>query len=114
MSRVVMTIGAVLAFFGVVFGIAFMTEGTDVALARVFNPAREEVRRQTFEHSRAYREGMAQELQAMQMEWIRAEPAQKNALASVILHRTAGVELDWLPQDLQQFVTKLRTEQGMH
>lgn len=114
MSRVVMVIGAVLAFFGLIFGAALMFGGIDVALARVFGPAHEEVRRQTFEHSRAYREGLAQELQAMELEYVKAAPTQKEALASVILHRTAGVELDSLPQDLQQFVTKLRTEQGMH
>jgi len=114
MKHAIMVIGVMLAVCGMLFGVAFVTEGTDATLARLFGPVREETRRQTFEQSRAYREGLAQELQNMQLEYIRATPTQKDALASVILHRTAGVELNALPQDLQQFVTKLRTEQGMH
>ena len=50
------------------------------------------MRRETFEESKAYNAGMIQELQNMQFEYVKAAPEQKDALASIILHRVADYD----------------------
>lgn len=112
MKVVIISAGMILAFFGIVFGMVFIVEGGNIARARVFDPLYEEVRQQTFEHSRVYREGLARELQSMRYEYVQANAEQKSALASVILHRTAGVSPGTLPADLEQFISQLRNQRS--
>lgn len=107
-----------LAVFGVALGLSgllgltWIVQGNDFFLTKVFAPKYEQVRRETFEQSTAYNQGLAQELQAMQFEWAKAKDAQtKDALASVILRRTAAYDVTKLPVDLKVFVLQLRLEQ---
>jgi hypothetical protein len=80
---------------------------------RFFSPRMEQVRRDTFEESKAYNEGMAQELRRMQLEYMRATPEQQEALASVILHQMAGYDSSKLPHDMQCFLNDLKKQQGV-
>jgi hypothetical protein len=53
--------------FGALLGILGLTwvfQGNDFFLTRFFAPKYEQVRRETFENSKAYRDGMVQELRA--------------------------------------------------
>ena len=77
---------------------------------RYFAPRTEAGRRDVFEQSKAYNQGMVQELQNMAFEYAKAEPQQKAALASIILHRTADYDVNRLPRDLRDFIDKLRTD----
>jgi hypothetical protein len=79
----------------------------NLALMQIFAPRQEQVRRETFEQSKAYQQGMIQELENMQFEYIRADPKQKAALASIIRHRAAGVPRDVLTPELYQFIKEL-------
>lgn len=98
----------VLAAFVFVFGLVWLVQGNDFFLYSVFAPKYEAVRRETFEQSKAYRQGMVQELQNMQFEYIKATPSQQDALASIILHRAADVDENILPSDLREFIRGLR------
>jgi hypothetical protein len=91
-------------------GIVWVAQGSDFFLFKVFAPKEEQVRREVFEQSKAYNEGMVQELQSMMFEYAKATPEQKDALASIILHRVAGYDVDKLPSDLREFVLQLRRE----
>jgi hypothetical protein len=81
--------------------------GNDLAMMKVFAPAKEQVRRETFETSKAYRDGMVQELRAMQFEYMKADDAHKAGMANVIRHRLAGFPEDAIPSDLQTFIKEL-------
>lgn len=88
--------------------------GNEFFLYKYFAPKREAVRREVFEQSRAFNQGMVQELQNMQFEYVKTtDPQAKAALASIILHRASGYNLDdpIVPADLQSFVAKLKQEQ---
>lgn len=102
--------GCVLAMFVVLMGVGWLVQGNDFFLYKVFAPKYEAVRRETFEQSKAYNEGMVQELQNMQFEYVKASPEHKQALASVILHRVAQYDVNKLPPDLRAFVEQLRQE----
>lgn len=92
-------------------GLGWIFAGNDLALMKVFAPAREQVRREVFEESKAYRDGMVQELRAMQFEYMKADEAHKAGMANVIRHRLAGFPEDALPSDLRDFVHTLSIEE---
>ena len=73
-----------------------------------FSPKYEQVRRETFEQSKAYNQGMAQEVMKFQQDYITANDSQKDALASVIIHRTADYDLSKLSPSSKAFIEKLR------
>jgi hypothetical protein len=114
MNPLTVTLAIVLSVFVIVFGLAFLGNLADFGLAKTFEPAREHVRRETFEQSKAYRQGLAQELQNFQLKYIEASPEHKAALASLILQRTADVDLETLPQGVRTFVQEIRATRGLH
>ena len=104
--------GIVLAIF-VIFGLAWLVQGNDFFMYKVFAPKYEQVRRETFEQSRAFNQGMVQELQNMQFDYAKqTDPKVKEALASIILHRASGYNLNdpIVPYDLRTFIEQLRCE----
>lgn len=98
----------VVTAFALIFGLTWAVEGNDFFLSRYFGPKKEQIRRETFEQSKAYREGQAQELRRMQSEYIRSPETQKQALASVILHEFADCDETALPPDLATFLHDIR------
>lgn len=87
--------------------LATVSTGGQLLLGKVFNPAFEQVRRDTFEQSKAYRDGAVQELRSMQFAYLQADPVHRGGLASVIRHKAAGLPADTLPPDLIQFIKEL-------
>jgi len=93
-------------------GLGWVLTGNDLAMTKFFAPKYEQVRRETFEQSKAYRQGTIQELQNMQFKYEQAEPAHKAALAAIILRRAADFED--LPPDLRGFVQQLKNTQKQY
>lgn len=91
-----------------VLGMIWAVQGNDFFLYQTFAPKYEQVRRNTFEQSKAYNQGMIQELQSMQFQYEQADESHKAALASIILHRTADYDQDRMPADLYAFVQQLK------
>lgn len=105
-------IGIAVLVLVAVLGLAWVGQGNDFFLYKVFAPKYEQVRRDTFEQSRAFNQGMVQELQNMWFEYVKAKPEQKDALASVILYRAGGYNMDdpIVPNDLRMFIAELKRE----
>ncbi len=104
--RIVM--GVILGAVGLL-GLTWVFQGNQFFLYRYWAPREEAVRREVFEQSKAYNQGMIQELQNMQFEYVKADPAHKSALASIILHRAADYDEAKLPPDLRAFIKGLKT-----
>ncbi len=75
---------------------------------KVFGPAKEEIRRETFEQTKSYRDGAIQELRSMQYAYIQADPAHKVGLARIIRIKADTVPQDALPQDLKDFLKEIQ------
>lgn len=107
-------LGISLAALLVIFALAWIVQGNDFFMYKVFAPQYENVRRNTFENTKSYRQGMIQELQNMQFEYVKASPSQQDALADIILHRSADFDLEQndVPADLYQFIMKLRHDRA--
>lgn len=100
-------------FFGVfivILGLSWILTGNDFFLYKYFAPRQEQVRREVFEQSKAYNQGMVQELQNMQFQYVKADSAHQEALADIILHRVADFDENKLPPDLKEFIQKLKHE----
>jgi hypothetical protein len=94
-------------------GISWLVQGNDFFVYKVFAPKYENARREVFENSKAYNQGMIQELQNMMFDYIKTEDANaKSNLASIILHRAADYDLndERVPVNLRNFVEGLRND----
>lgn len=108
-------------FFGVIFavmfglvillGLGWVIQGNSFFMYRMFAPKMEQVRRDVFEQSKAYNQGMIQELQNMQFQYEQADDAHKAALGSIILHRAADYDSERMPSDLYAFIQQLKHDQ---
>jgi len=103
----------ILLILVVMYGLGFLATGGDLAIYKFWAPKQEAARRQVFEETKSYNQGMIQELQNMQMQYVQADQAHKDALASIILHRAADYPEDRMPRDLQVFVHNLKKERGI-
>jgi uncharacterized ion transporter superfamily protein YfcC len=91
----------------VIGGITWMARAGKFAQDSVFAPKEEQLRRDVFEQSKAYRDGVVQELRSMQFQYRLADAEHRAGLASVIRHKAAGVPADAIPADLQTFIATL-------
>jgi len=83
--------------------------GRAIGLAsdKAFAPREEAVRRETFEQSKAFQDGVISEIRNMQFEYLHADDAHKPLLADVIKHRAAELPYGSLPPDLHLFINQL-------
>jgi len=88
-------------------GLGWIFTGNSLGMQKVFAPKFEQVRRETFEGSKAYRDGMVQELRSLQFEYLKADASRQPGLANVIKHKIAGFPEDAIPSDLQTFIKEL-------
>jgi hypothetical protein len=101
---------------GGILGIVVLTwifQGNDFYLYKVFAPRQEAVRRQVFEQSRAFNQGMVQELENMQFKYAEEnDEGAKTALADIVIHRASGYNMDddSVSQSLRSFVQSLKDE----
>ena len=112
MKEFLAVIGVFIAVVVVSLGMTWIVQGNDFFLYRYFGPKIEDTRRDIFEHSKAYRQGMTQELENMEFQYQQATPSQKDALADIILHRAADVQDDALTPELVSFIARLRSERN--
>lgn len=106
MREVMLIIGC---SFVVIFGLTWAIQGNDFFLYQFFAPKYEQVRRETFEQSRAFNEGMAQELNRMWLDYQHAtDQGEKDSIRSLVRQRVAGYDLTNLqnPQ-LRLFVQQM-------
>lgn len=109
-GRVVAGFLGFIALIAVMLGLAWIFQGNDFFMYKYFAPKQEAVRREVFEQSKAYNQGMIQELQNMQFEYVKADAEHKAALASIILHRSADYDVNKMPEDLKAFIQDLRRQ----
>lgn len=83
--------------------------GNSFMMYKVFAPATEQVRRDTFKQSQAYNQSMKQEIENMQFDYMTADNEHKDAMKSIILHRVADYNVDLLEPDTKQFILNLRS-----
>lgn len=114
-SPVANIIWGFMIFVLVVIVVTWFAQGSNFFLYKVFAPRQAAVERQVFEQTPSYVKGMVQDLDKMHLDYIKADSTQKQAIASIILHRADGFNLDNpdVPQDLRGFIMELRRQRGL-
>ena len=93
-----------------VLAVTWIAQGNDFFMFKVFAPRYEATRRQVFEQSKAYNQGLAQELDGEFMDYQRADASGKQAIATVALHQVADYDTAKLPAHLRSWIDGLRGE----
>lgn len=96
----------------VFIALGWITSGSQFFMFKFFAPKVEQVRRETFEQSKAYRQGMIQELNNLHVDYIKGNTEQKMGLMTIILHKAADVPPETLTPDLNAFLSELRNERN--
>ena len=104
------SLGMVVLVLLLLFGLPWILTGNSLALYTYFGPKFENTRRQVFEGTKSYNQGMIQELQNMQFEYEQADDSHKAVLGSLILHRVADYDVSKLPPDLYTFIETLKNQ----
>jgi hypothetical protein len=104
LQAALIVIGGLIAIVFLSFFFGFL----DLGLSKTFMPRQEQVRRQTFEQSQAYNEGMIRDLENIRNQYLgTSDPASKAALRATFIHRAEGYP-NQLPADLQSFYDAIR------
>jgi hypothetical protein len=93
-----------------IFLIAWMVQGNDFFMYKVFGPKYEQARHEIFKTSQSYVDGKVQELQQYMLEYNKAEAAHKSALKTVIIRESVNVDEKFLPSDLRDFIKGLKKQ----
>jgi len=93
MKVILSVIGAIILL--VIVGLA--TDLGGILWSGVTNPMREEVRRDTFESSRAFNEGVIRDLANYRQQWLDAEESDRPAIESTVRHRFPNYAIEDVP-----------------
>lgn len=108
MNNHLKTVGAIILALAAIIAAAILFQSLDFGLTKTFAPAYEAVRRQTFEQSQSYNEGMVRDLENLRMAYADAKtPAQQDAIRDTARHRFAAYPSANLPADLRLFQAQL-------
>lgn len=102
------TLGAILLSVALFLGLMWFFQGNGFFIYKIFAPKYEQTRREVFEQSKAYNQGLQQELDSFYLEYAKADPEHKKAIATVALHRVADYDIDLLPPHLKSWISDLR------
>lgn len=105
-------LAAIIALVVVSTGLGWFSSANNLAKEKVFAPAHEKVRRDTYEQSRSYNAGTIQNIRDAQSNYITAPPDRRAGLGSVIIQQYADYPDESLPRDLRVFMVCLREHQG--
>jgi len=106
--HIIYTACGLLAFAIFIGIISWSCRAHNLAQEKYFAPKEADVNRETFEHSKAFRDGTIRDLQDMQRDYIKGDDSQRQALRSIILHRAAEIDTDALPHDLRLFINSIK------
>jgi hypothetical protein len=84
----------------VIMAIGWLAQGNDFFLYKVFAPKYEDVRRETYTHTRSYRQGSVQRLNTLCTQVHDADEGHKPMVKDVIAHEFA----DWNSEDVPDYL----------
>ena len=109
MKTLAIVVGPLVVFFVLLLGVGFAVNGTDFVLYKFFGPKRANLERSIYENTHSYNAAMIQELEIMQLDYIRTDNKEsKKAIAAIFLHRIGDYDETKLPPSLYAFLQELR------
>jgi hypothetical protein len=98
-------VAGLVLFLALIFGLNLF----GLANYSFFAPKYRAVENQVFKESEQYNDGMIRDLENLQMSYMDADQAHKDALRSIILHRFSVYDQNRLPPNLWNFYQQVKT-----
>jgi len=93
----------------ILIGLTFAFEALDIVKFGLFEPKRENIKREVFENTKSYVHGVIQDLGKYYDEYRKADTGEKQAISEVIKMRFTEFEADKIPnQKLKEFLVEVR------
>jgi hypothetical protein len=104
-------IGAMILVLAAGVGLSFYGNGLDYLINRVFSPANEQVRYNTFANSQAAHDSAVRDLDNYRMEYSKATTdAQRQIISSTVVHEFQTYDRSKLPFELQTFYKQMEAQ----
>jgi hypothetical protein len=107
MREISVICGVIIAGICMCVGLTFV--GFEVS--SYFAPKYRALDNKVFKESEQYNDGMIRDLESLQMEYINADQAHKDALRAITLHRFSVYPEDKMPPNLRNFYNQLKGQQ---
>lgn len=107
MSDYFKVMGVILLIVASVAFIGFFGNLIGLGSYAFFAPKYRAVENQVFKQSEQYNDGMVRDLENLQMEYMNADQAHKDALRSIVMHRFSVYDENRLPNNLRSFYDNL-------
>ena len=101
------TIGLIVGLIGLVVALAFGGPYLNLQVQRMWGTELESVKTDIYRENKSYVEGTVRELRALRVDYVKADDSQKEALASLIIHRANELDTDRLPLDVRNFLKEI-------
>lgn len=101
----------VISVIAMVIALSFGIPMLRLQVLRMFGTELESVKTDIYRENKSYVEGTIRDLREMQVDYIKANESQQEALASLILHRANELDWDRLPNDVREFLFELKDKQ---
>lgn len=106
MKQVLAVIGCVVGFIALLW----IIQGNDFFMYKLFAPKYEQTRREVFESTKSYQQGMVQDLTRIKEEYVSATSEGREMLKQVYLQRLSDFDRSNLPPQLKIFTAQLEGE----
>lgn len=110
MNDLLESLGVISLILILVVGLAFGIPALQLTVMRMYGTELESVETDIYRENKSYVEGTIRDLRELHVDYIKADTSQKEALASLILHRANELDTDRLPSDVREFLKELRGE----
>jgi len=107
MSKTKIVFAVIAAVVGLII-IGNLFTGLDLMQYAFWAPKYAKVKREVFEQTKSYQQGMIQDLRKSHEEYVLVDSVGKKALATIILHRVADFPEEDLPSDLRSWISELK------
>lgn len=100
-------VGGLVLCVALIVGAAFGIPALRLQVMRLYGTELESVKTDIYRENKSYVEGTVRDLRELQVDYVKANESQREALASLILHRANELDWDRLPSDVREFLEGL-------
>lgn len=108
MKDTLKVVGVFIACVCLLLVFAFGIPAIQLSVMRMYGTELESVRTDIYRENKSYVEGTIRDLRELHVDYVKATDSQKEALASLILHRANELDWDRLPADVREFLNELK------
>lgn len=96
-------LGSLVAVLAVTW-LGFYVHGMSIADTRLFGVPEENARREVFEQTKSYRDGVRRDFDELLLAYAKASPEERPAIVSIMRHRAESAPADLVPAEVKALI----------